>query len=236
MMAMAERGLLEHADPAELASALATQLGAIIDQAIRARGRAVLALAGGRTPMPAYRALAAQSRDWSRVIVIGTDERWVDAGHPARNDDEIAEAMQAATGLQLRALVPMRAELPPRTRQAEASLADLDGPFDAVLLGMGLDAHTASLFPGGEGSAAALDPNATGSAFVVTPTPLPAEAPYPRISLGRRRLLNARAHLLAITGRGKREVLQAARGGDPALQPIAAFLAEPLNLTIHWSP
>lgn len=229
--------LIEHADPSALVAALAVELGRITDAALAERGRAVLVLAGGRTPMPVYRAWAAQARDWSRVIVLPSDERWVDAGHPARNDEEIADALAGAVGIELRALVPARAELPPGAACAQRALADLLEPFDAVLLGMGLDAHTASLFPHGEGTIEAMGEDARADAFVVTPRPLPAEAPYPRISLGRRRLLHARRLLLALTGAGKREVLQRVQAQpDPLQYPIAAFLAPALDMTIHWSP
>lgn len=229
--------LIEHIDAARLAEGLAFVIGQAIDQALLERDRAVLALAGGKTPLPAYRKLAEQRRDWSKVTVLPTDERWVDAGHPLRNDDEIADAMQAANGLNLCRLVPAKAEYPPLAALASQHLAELNYPFDLVLLGMGGDAHTASLFPGAEGLAAAMDLRAEDDAFVVTPDPLPPEAPHPRITVGRRRLLNARQHIIAITGAVKREVLFDANSRQqPERQPISAFLVNGLNLAIHWSP
>lgn len=229
--------LIEHIDAAALAEGVAFVLGQAIDQALVDRGRAVLALAGGKTPMPAYRKLAEQRRDWSKVIVLPTDERWVDAGHPLRNDDEIADAMQAAVGLHLCRLVPSKAEYPPLSAFANQQLAEFNAPFDLVVLGMGGDAHTASLFPGSEELPAAMDLQAADDAFVLTPNPLPPEAPHARITLGRRRLLSARQHLIAITGGAKREVLMDAnRRQQPDRQPISAFLGQGLNMAIHWSP
>ena len=229
--------LIEHEDAASLAEGLAFEIGQAIDQALQQRGRALLALAGGKTPMPAYRKLAGQRRDWSKVTLLPTDERWVDAGHPLRNEDEIADALQQAAGLDLRRLVPAKVEYPPLSAYANSVLSDLGQPFDLVLLGMGTDAHTASLFPDGDGLAAAMDLSAEDDAFVISPNPLPAEAPHPRISLGCRRLLDARRHLIAISGMRKREVLlDAERHCQPLQQPISAFLAPSLNMTIHWSP
>ena len=197
----------------------------------------MIVLAGGKTPMPAYRKLAGQRRDWSKVSVLPSDERWVDAGHPLRNEDEIADALQQASGIDLRRLVPAKAEYPPLPAYANSVLADFPQPFDLVLLGMGADAHTASLFPGSEGLSAAMDLNAEADAFVISPNPLPVEAPHPRISLGCRRLLNARRHLIAISGTRKREVLlEAQQQGQPLRQPISAFLPPSLNMAIHWSP
>jgi 6-phosphogluconolactonase len=226
-----------HADAAALAAALATRLQQIIDAAIDARGQALLALAGGRTPMPAYRLLAACALPWERVTVIATDERWVSAGHPARNDDEIAESLAAARSLRILPLVPIEAAHPPTLATATASLAGLP-PFDAVLLGMGLDAHTASLFPGAAGLAAALDPAATQDACVLVPDPLPPEAPYPRVSLTAARLLRARRLLLAVNGEAKRAAWQAACAvEDPACAPISLFARQAdVPFEMHWSP
>lgn len=229
--------LIEHRSSEALADALAAELGEAIDQALLAGRRACLALAGGRTPLPAYRLLGAQRRDWARVTVVPTDERWVDAGHASRNDHQLAESFGASAGLDLRQLVPAKTHGPVSARHANAALADLRGPFDLVLLGMGDDAHTASLFPGGLGLAEALRHDASDAAFCVTPQPLPAEAPYPRVSLGLRRLLDARRHVLALIGTRKRAVFDAACAApEPPIRPISAFCTLATPLTVHWSP
>jgi 6-phosphogluconolactonase len=226
-----------HADADALAAALATQLQQVIEDALAARGHAVLALAGGRTPMPAYRRLAACALPWAQVTVVATDERWVDAGHPARNDDEIAECFAAARGLRVLPLVPTTTAQAPTLATAAASLSGLP-EFDAVLLGMGADAHTASLFPGVAGLADAIDPAAAQDACVLVPAPLPPEAPYPRVSLTAARLLRARRLLLAVTGEAKRAVWQAARAADEPLRaPISLFARQSdVPFEMHWSP
>jgi len=93
-------------------------------------------------------------------------------------------------------------------------------PFDAVVLGMGEDGHTASLFPGAPGTAAALDVDRPERVAFVTP----ASAPHRRISLTLRALLDARAVMILIQGEGKRAAIEWAAQSEPATYPIAAFL------------
>lgn len=225
-----------HPDAEALTAALARELSGVIEQALAERGRAVLALAGGRTPFPLYRRLAETPLDWPRVTLLPTDERWVQAEHPASNLREMRSAFAAARGLRLLSLTPVEPSTKPGAEFALAALAEIASPFDAVLLGMGGDGHFASLFPG----AAELDEGLQGAAdaLVVHPEPLPPEAPFPRISLSAGRLLNTRRLLLAITGEPKRAVLQRAQAQDDARAlPICAMLHQSrAPLEVHWSP
>jgi 6-phosphogluconolactonase len=232
-------GWVEHdyRDGAALATALAQVLHAACQDAIDARGRAVHVLAGGRTPFPAYRALAAMPLDWSRVVLMPSDERCVPHDHPACNVAELRNAFADARGVVIESLTtedgdPARSEAHARSR-----VALYPEVFDAIVLGMGQDAHTASLFPGAPRLHAALDLDNALDATRIDPQPLPPEAPFPRITLTLPRLLRTRALHLALTGQAKREVLQAARAsGNMARHPVAALATgEPIVQT-HWSP
>ncbi|HMN14023.1 MAG TPA: 6-phosphogluconolactonase, partial [Bellilinea sp.] len=103
------------------------------------------------------------------------------------------------------------------------ALAALPRPIDALVLGMGEDGHTASLFPGAAGLAAALDPNSTALLAAIDP---PA-APHPRLSLTLAALLDSRRIHLPIGGAAKQAVYRRARAsGNSAQWPIAAVLRQ----------
>jgi 6-phosphogluconolactonase len=228
-----------HASADALASAVADALAAAIREGIAARGDAWLALAGGSTPFAAYRRLAAMDLPWSKVHLVASDERWVPAAHEKRNERALAEAFAAANGATIHPLVP-QAEHPfvaaDAGATAEASLSPLaHRAFDAVLLGMGADAHFASLFPRVT-PPSALDAADRAPAVALTPEPLPPEAPFPRISLTLSRLVATRSLLLMITGEAKRAVLESARTRPATDAPIRALLASAPDLAIHWSP
>jgi 6-phosphogluconolactonase len=224
-------------DAAALEATLAESLRGLVADALAARPQAVLALAGGRTPLPLYRRLAQAELDWSRVLVLPTDERCVPHDHPACNLRALKEAWSAAAGIGFVSLTPPDGDASQAEAFAQAALRPHPEPFDLVLLGMGNDTHTASLFPGAAQLAAALASDAP-PALRIDPVPLPPEAPFPRISLSAVRLAHARQLLLVTTGADKREAMRRAQqSDDPLATPVAALLhAEESRLHIHWSP
>jgi 6-phosphogluconolactonase len=228
----------EHADADALAAAVAARIDAALDAALATRGEAALALAGGRTSPPVFRRLAGRPRDWRRVTILPSDERWVPRDHPDCNLRQMQDAFAGAEGIRWLPLVPESPTGAPDASFADAGLAALTEAFDATLLGMGTDAHFGSLFPGSPNLARALDPANPDPAVAIRPDPMPAAGPHPRISLTLARMLHSRRVLLAITGHDKRAVLERAqRAPDPLHLPVGALLHAPGALVeIHWSP
>jgi 6-phosphogluconolactonase len=227
--------LIEHATPAALADAIATRLGSALDAALSRDGQATLALAGGRTAPPIWTRLAAQARDWSRVSLLPSDERWVPADHPDRNSAALRAAFAAVSGVRFVELAPLDASGTADAGSACLALAEHPEPFAATLLGMGGDGHFASLFPGAPNLHLGLDPDGAAPALAIVPNPLPAAGPHPRITLTLSRILKSQVIVLAITGADKRAVLDTAVAGDTSL-PVTALLRAAPDLVVHWSP
>jgi 6-phosphogluconolactonase len=141
--------LIVAAQPAELARAAAEWLGLEVTRAITERGSCSLALAGGRTPEPVYRELAAESSiDWKRVEVFFGDERAVPPDHPESNYRMVRLALLSRVPLSPGQVHRMEADRPDREAAAREYERLLPSRLDVLLLGMGPDGHTASLFPG----------------------------------------------------------------------------------------
>jgi 6-phosphogluconolactonase len=178
------------------AHALAGELAVTLDEAISARGRALLAVSGGHTPQKVLERLRQLEVDWSRVTLTLTDERWVRPDHPDSNEALVRSCLLRGPAAAA-AFVPLfGGEASPEAGQpaCEARLKALALPFDAVYLGMGSDGHFASLFP--------CDPaiDADDSLCVAVPA---TESRLPRISLAAPTILNTRKVYLLFSGAGK---------------------------------
>lgn len=222
----------EFADGRALAAALAARVAECLRAGLCERGAAVLAVSGGRTPLHFFEQLAQSPLDWSKVQVTLVDERWVDENDPRSNARLVREHLLRDAAATARFVPLYTGAATPEDGQAEAGrrVHALALPFDAVVLGMGADGHTASFFPGGDQLEAALDPNLpTG----VVPMRAPG-AGEPRITLTLATLLTTRQLFLHIEGRDKREVLERALD-QAAPYPIRAVL-EHAPVAVYWCP
>ena len=220
----------------ELADAVAGDVGFIVESALDARGSALLALPGGKTPLPVYERLAEAKLPWKQVTIIPTDERLVPLDSPLSNIRAIAGTFLKA-GARVFPIGTEIADYRLAGNSADARLQDLKFPPDLVWLGMGEDGHTASIFPGPD-LQDALDAPKARRAVGVMPDPLPSDAPVPRVTLTRAAILSARTVLITITGAKKRAVLeQAIADGQSSQVPIGRVLAEAEQpIDIHWCP
>lgn len=176
--------------------------------AIAARGHFVLVLAGGNTPMPIYTALRDAETDWSCWDVWFGDERCLPAGDPERNSTMATQAWLAHVPMPIERIHVIAAELGASGAAVQYSDALRGvGAFDLVLLGLGEDGHTASLFPDHDWGSGVDAPDA----LAVLDAPKP---PPQRVSLSAARLSHARSALFLVAGAGKHEAVRRWRQGD----------------------
>ena len=152
------------------------------------------------------------------------------------NLGQMQTAFAGAEGIQWLPLVPEQPEGAPNATFAERTLAAHPEVFDLAMVGMGVDGHFASLFPGAPTLATALDLHQTRSAIEILPNPMPAAGPFPRISLSLSRLLRSDRLLLVITGHDKLAVIERARSGERSLPVTSLLAAHHPAAEIHWSP
>ena len=219
------------ADREALDQALAAQVVSSLEQGIARRGSAHLVVSGGSTPVNLFSILAGADVEWSRVVVLLADERWVPVDHEDSNEKLVRETLLTGKAKQAHFL-----SLLPTPDDEIANIAGLSTllqslpRFDVVLLGMGEDAHTASLFP----CAAALREGlTTAQGALIT---RPGNAPHQRVSLSKQRLQATEKGVIHIVGEKKKAVLElASKSGDEMRYPISAFLG-PADFDCWWAP
>jgi 6-phosphogluconolactonase len=218
---------LTFANPDAVASDAAERFLALAQAAIAERGRFVVALAGGSTPERLYKILATRELDWEKVTVFFSDDRFVSPASRFSN-----------AGLALR-LLPLNPKttypVPSETSldaaecaaQYEQELREALGSeprFDLILLGMGEDGHTASLFPG--------KPALGAKSWVTHSTPGVLPPPVDRITFTFTLLNAARQVLFLVTGANKKEKVAQWRVGEGTVETLPVLGVAPTNGTL----
>lgn len=208
------------ADADTLVAALAAAVCAEAKSAIVARGTFDLVLAGGSTPLALYRALADHDAGDARWHLWYGDERCLPADHPERNSVMIEAAWLAASRIPPENRRPIPAERGAEVAAVQYSEWLAAAPeFDLVLLGVGEDGHTASLFPDHIWNGA--------DVLAVHAAPKP---PPERVSLSAARLSRCRRMWFMVSGSGKRKALQRWKGGETL--PVSAV--QGVQQTVAW--
>jgi len=206
---------------------LANQIAGELKNRLLVHDYASFAVPGGTTPGPIFDSLSAVDLDWARVHVMLTDERWVPETSDRSNTRLLRERLLVGRAAAAK-YVPLYADAPTPEEKLPELAANLDAelPISVMLLGMGADMHTASIFPGADQLDLALhgDDN-----LVAMRAP---GAPEPRITLSVKVLKSAMSRHIVIIGAEKRAALEKARHLPPQEAPVAAVLNGSI---IHWA-
>lgn len=228
----------------ELVGELVLAITTLLAEGIRQNGRASLAVSGGSTPVQLFKRLAKADLDWSSVDICLVDERWVDGEDPASNAHLVQKYLLQNKACEAK-FTGMKNEASTASAGQDECGRQLEGvhhPYDALILGMGDDGHTASLFP----KALKLREAVTLDSGLRCISIAPLTAPHERMTLTLPEILSAQQIFLHIVGQNKKDVLeQACLDGPPEEMPIRFILeqfsknqktaASSLLLHIYWA-
>lgn len=217
----------------QLNQKLSWQLENILKSAVNARGQAYLAVSGGKSPKGLFQILSNANLPWENIVITLTDERCLEPTSLESNEYLIRTNLLQNKAKHAQ-FIPIYGDARSQNvylSQIEEKIASLP-LFDAVVLGMGTDGHTASLFPC---SPEIKDSLTTKDALICTN---PSSASYQRISMTMSRLLQSEVIFLYLVGNEKLNVLNRALSGDDVLEmPIRAFLQnEEVPVKIQFAP
>ena len=219
--------------PGDTAVALADAVAKHLSERLLIAPRASLVVSGGSTPLPFFEALREKPLDWARIDVLLADERWVSEDDNDSNTRLVRESLLQGPASEARYLSLKQPGDTPADglAAAETALEELHLPLDVLILGMGNDGHTASLFPDAPELDQALD---TESTAIVAPMTPPSQ-PQKRITLTLRALSRAGFTALHLKGDDKLKTLQGACSDIENIRemPIRAFLKP--GLQVYWS-
>ena len=214
---------------------LSDEVARILADAVRISGKASIAVSGGSTPKGFFKVLSQVDLPWEKITVTLADERWVGIDSDASNTQLVHENL-----LQNKAKSAKFFHLKQGEKLSDETLGDLNLaaktallPLDVLILGMGEDGHTASLFPCSDEIISALDINNPNALMAVVPK----TAPHTRITFSFASLITSNNTFLHISGNAKKDVLnKALAGNDKFVMPIRAFLQQPdLNTQVYWA-
>jgi 6-phosphogluconolactonase len=220
---------IEYPDSDMMMIDLANQIAGDLNAALLHEESVCLAVPGGTTPGPLFDVLCAADLPWDRVDVMLTDERWVPSDSDRSNTKLIRERLLVNRAAAARLLpLYMEADQPEQVLGEMETMIAPELPIAVLLLGMGADMHTASLFPGAEKLSEGLAPDA--------PILMPIRATTTqetRVSLSARVLDGALRKHVVIIGAEKRAAFEKAQGLDAIEAPIRAVLT---GADVHWAP
>ncbi|WP_321363569.1 6-phosphogluconolactonase [uncultured Celeribacter sp.] len=219
---------IEYPDRDVMLLDLANKIAGELRMALEAQERVSFCVPGGTTPGPVFDTLSAVSLDWDRVDVLLNDERWVPESSERSNTALLKRRLLVGKAADAR-LVPLYRDVPTPEEGLDALMPAIEAvlPLNVLLLGMGADMHTASLFPGADQLELGLSDEAPTLLAMRAPG-----APEPRITLSAKALKSAISTHILITGAEKRAALERGQDLDEIEAPVKAVLSQ---ATVHWA-
>lgn len=214
---------------------LAEKVATLLQKAVDTKGRASIAVSGGSTPKGFFTALSQKDLPWRKITITLADERWVNIDSDASNTRLVHENLLVNKASNAKFFHLKQGE-----KLCAETLADLNVaagnallPLDVLILGMGEDGHTASLFPCSEQIDEALSLSNANALMKVVPT----TAPHERITFTYASLLKSANTFLHISSSSKKAVLEKALADTNSYEmPIRAFLQHPeVNVQVYWA-
>ena len=219
----------------ELDNNLSKYIERILKQSLQDNFQTSLVMSGGSTPKGLFQLLSNTKIDWSKILITMADDRWVDVSHKDSNERLVKDLMlrNHAKNAKFVSLKSACTSASDGAMELEYSFPKISS-FSLVILGMGADGHTASLFPNTESLRQGIDLNCSQQ-FIAS---MPNDAPHMRISMTASRLLAADEIIIHITGDKKRKVLDKAFSGTDAAEiPVRIILNQTkVPVTVFWSP
>jgi 6-phosphogluconolactonase len=229
------------ADRNSLFVALLADCSAVLDSATQHRESVSMLVSGGSSPELLYQQLSSVELDWQKIQVALVDERWVGVDHEGSNESFITKNLLVNRAAEAK-FIPMKTEAETAVlgkRYCEQCYRQLPQPFDLVILGMGSDGHTASLFPHARGLDKALDvtDKTLCAAITANATEVTGELTE-RMSLSVYGLLQSRQLHLLILGKEKLAAYKRALVNDDVMAtPISALLRQnEIPISVYWAP
>jgi 6-phosphogluconolactonase len=224
----------EYDTPELLTQHFAGEIIDLLKNAIKIKGKASLVVSGGSTPKPLFMMLSQADLAWEKVNVTLADERWVDASHKDSNEKLVRDNLLTGNAASAN-FVSLTTEAK-NAQNAEAEISQridaIDKQFDVLILGMGEDGHTASLFPCSEQISEGLDMSRHLSAIATQPT----TAPHQRMSMSLAKIVNAKHVFLHLIGAKKKAVLLDALANYTNLEKPIKAVCDNRTVELMWAP
>lgn len=211
------------ASQSELIARLSESIAKDLQEVIEKNGKASLIVSGGSTPKGLFERLSRSEIEWEKVTVGLCDERWVPSSHEQSNEKLVRTHLLRERAAKARFVGLYREKMSAEEAEeaCSQSIKEKLWPFDILVLGMGNDAHTASLFPENEKLQKAFDLEREELCIAIKPD----NAPHMRMSLTRRAILGAKHLYLHFEGKQKLDVFEEAmQGEDMYTMPIRSIL------------